>query len=56
MSDAQLECVVAAILTNASIDSTGSTSQNTVTRYAQVLQMLRAAGGPISPNPDSKKR
>jgi hypothetical protein len=44
-----VECIVAAILTAASIDSTGAAPMHAVNRYTQILQMLRDAGGPVEP-------
>jgi hypothetical protein len=47
----QLECIVAAILTAASIGASGNSPEIAVKRYAEILQRLRAAGGPVHPNP-----
>jgi hypothetical protein len=47
--ETHLECLVAAILTTAVVDSTGSTPGWVVRRYAETLQELRAKGGPVNP-------
>ena len=43
-----LECTVAAILTTA-LCGNGTAPSEAVRRYAEVLQSLRSAGGPINP-------
>ena len=44
-----LECLVAAILTVAVIDQTGTTPLYAVKQYAATLQRLREMGGPVNP-------
>jgi hypothetical protein len=45
----ELECIIAAILTVASLDGTGHVPNQTVLRYKQIIDELRRAGGPVHP-------
>jgi hypothetical protein len=49
MDKDQLECLVAAILTTATVDAEGTDSENIVRCYAATLQKLKEAGGPLNP-------
>jgi hypothetical protein len=48
------EAIVAAILTTAVIDSTGTSPQHAVNQYARTLQRLREAGGVLHPSVPDK--
>jgi hypothetical protein len=49
-------CIVAAILTTASIDNTGLLPRNVVNRYIEILHALQEAGGHRDPKPLDLKR
>jgi hypothetical protein len=49
-------CIVAAILTTASIDNTGLLPRNVVNRYIEILDALNEAGGHREPKPLDLKR
>ncbi len=49
MEQRDVECIIAAILAQASLDSTGHAPRHAVNRYVEVLQMLREAGGHREP-------
>lgn len=45
------EAFVAAILTAATVDSSGTNPKTVMLRYCQVLSELRQCGGAINPSP-----
>jgi hypothetical protein len=46
----RFECLVAAILTTATVDSTSQTPVYVVNQYQRTLDALRRAGGPVNPS------
>jgi hypothetical protein len=48
--ETDLECIVAALLTAASLGASGGSPDQTITQYAQILDTLRANGGYLNPS------
>jgi hypothetical protein len=47
--ETDLECIVADLLTAASLGASGGSPDQTITQYAQILDTLRDNGGYLNP-------